>query len=46
VTIDGAVHSGVAGGTAFVSPGWDSASDRYDIDCAAGVSQLFVDHPL
>jgi hypothetical protein len=46
VTIDGAVHSGVAGGTAFVSPGWDSAPDRYDIDCAAGVSQLIVDHPL
>ena len=46
VTIDGAVHSGVAGGTAFVSPGWDSAPDRYVIDCAAGVSELVVDHPL
>lgn len=46
VTIDGAVHSGVAGGTAFASPGWYTAPDRYDIDCVAGVSELVVDRPL
>lgn len=43
VTVDGAVHSGVAGGTVFTPPQWPSATDRYDIDATAGVSQFTVD---
>jgi hypothetical protein len=43
VRLDGVQHSGVAGGTTFASPGWDGATDRYDVDCAAGVSTLVVD---
>ncbi|MFL6112969.1 MAG: hypothetical protein ACJ786_16680 [Catenulispora sp.] len=37
-TIDGAVRSGVAGGTAISSPNWDTAANRYTIDNSAGVS--------
>ncbi|MFI5938485.1 hypothetical protein [Actinoplanes sp. NPDC051494] len=42
VTVDGVSHSGVAGGTVFSAPGWDVAQDRFDIDAAAGVSDLTV----
>lgn len=42
VTIDGTTHSGVAGGSTFTPPGWDSATDRYDIDATGGVSTLTV----
>jgi hypothetical protein len=43
VTVDGAVHAGVANGTVFAPAGWAQATDRYDIDATAGVSVLTVD---
>jgi hypothetical protein len=42
-TIDGVTHTGIAGGSVFASPDWADATDRYDIDCAAGVSSLVID---
>jgi hypothetical protein len=42
-TIDGANRSGIAGGTLIDAPGWDGATDRYDVDAVAGVSRLTVD---
>jgi hypothetical protein len=42
VTIDGTTHSGVAGGSMWTPDGWDSATDRYDIDATSGVSTLTV----
>jgi hypothetical protein len=41
-TIDGAVHSGVSGGTMFTPSGWSTATDRYDIQADAGVSALVL----
>jgi hypothetical protein len=43
VTIDGATHSGVAGGSVWTPDGWGSASSRYDVDATAGVSALTVE---
>jgi hypothetical protein len=43
VTIDGATHSGVAGGSVWTPDGWGSASSRYDVDAASGVSALTVE---
>jgi hypothetical protein len=43
VTIDGAVHTGIPGGTVYTPDSWDSATDRYLIDNTAGVSSLTVD---
>ena len=43
VTVDGTIHSGVAGGSVFTPPGWASAKDRYDVDASAGVAVLVVD---
>lgn len=40
VTIDGTVHTGIAGGTVYTPDGWDGATDRYLIDNTAGVSAL------
>jgi hypothetical protein len=37
-TIDGTQHTGIAGGTSFTPAGWDTATDRVDIDNTAGVS--------
>jgi hypothetical protein len=42
VTVDGAGHSGVGAGTIVATPGWDAATDRYDIDAIAGVAVLTV----
>jgi hypothetical protein len=42
VTIDGQSQSGVAGGSIFATPGWDTAADRFDIDATSGVSSLTV----
>jgi hypothetical protein len=42
-TIDGTVHSGIAGGTVYTPDDWDNATDRYLIDNAAGVSSLTLD---
>lgn len=43
-TLDGDVHSGVAGGTTFATRGWDAATDRYTVDNVAGVSAFTLDH--
>jgi hypothetical protein len=43
VRIDGAVHTGIPGGTVYTAAGWDSATDRYLIDNTAGVSSLTLD---
>ena len=43
VTVDGATHSGVAGGSVWTPAGWESATDRYDIDATAGVSTMTVE---
>jgi hypothetical protein len=43
VSIDGTVHSGIAGGTVYTPDDWDSATDRYLIDNTAGVSSLTLD---
>ena len=43
VTVDGTTHSGVAGGTTFTPADWASATERYDIDAAAGVASLTVE---
>lgn len=43
VTVDGTRHNGVSGGKVFAPPGWDSASDRVDLDAVAGMSALVVD---
>jgi hypothetical protein len=42
-SIDGTVHTGIAGGTVFTPDGWPSAGDRYLIDNTAGVSTLSLD---
>lgn len=43
VRIDGTVHTGIAGGTVYTPQGWDTATDRYLIDNAAGVGSLTLD---
>ncbi|MEU4221579.1 hypothetical protein [Actinoplanes sp. NPDC026623] len=42
VTVDGQTHSGVSGGSVFVAPGWDTATDRFEVDATSGVSSLTV----
>ena len=37
-TIDGDIHSGIAGGTVIPAPGWPAAANRYSIVNSAGVS--------
>jgi uncharacterized protein (AIM24 family) len=43
VTIDGEIHTGVAGGAAWTPDGWESAQSRYDVAATAGVSTLTVE---
>lgn len=43
VSVDDTTRSGVAAGTVITPDGWDSATDRYDIDNTAGVSAVTVD---
>lgn len=43
VTVDGTVHTGIAGGTVFTPPNWNGATNRYDIDVTVGVSAVSVD---
>jgi hypothetical protein len=43
VRVNGAEHTGVAPGAVFSPTGWDTATDRYDINVSAGVSVLTVD---
>ncbi|WP_345625698.1 hypothetical protein [Rugosimonospora acidiphila] len=42
-SIDGVVHSGVSGNTVYPADGWNSATDRYELDAVGGLSQLSVD---
>lgn len=42
VTVDGQSLGGVAGGSVFTVPGWDTAADRFDIDATSGVSAVTV----
>lgn len=44
VTVDGDTRSGVAAGAVFAAPGWDSATDRFDVDATSGVSSVIVSH--
>ncbi len=43
VSVDGDQRSALAGGTVLSSPGWITATDRYDVTCAAGVAALTID---
>lgn len=43
VTVDSTTRSGIAAGTVLAPPGWESATDRYDIDATGGVATLTVD---
>ena len=43
-TIDGVPHSGIAAGTTFTAPLWDTAAARIDLDCTAGVGSIAVTH--
>ena len=42
LTVDGQSLIGVAGGTVLTSPGWSTATSRFDVDAIAGVSRLTV----
>jgi len=42
VTLDGATHTGVAGGTVFTEPGWSTAGNRYDLLARGGVSSVSI----
>ena len=44
VTIDGQTTPGVPGGSVYTQPGWDTATDRFDIDASSGVSSMTVTH--
>lgn len=43
VTIDDTTNSGVGAGAAFASSEWSARSDRYAIDCSAGMSTFLLD---
>jgi hypothetical protein len=40
VSLDGLVHTGVAGGSVFADPNWATTHNRYTIDLTAGVSDF------
>jgi hypothetical protein len=42
ITVDGQTRSGVPGGSVYTGPGWDTATDRFDIDATSGVSSVTV----
>jgi hypothetical protein len=42
VSLDGQHLTGIAGGTVVTSPGWATATSRYDIDATSGFSRLAV----
>jgi len=42
-TFDGTPHTGISGGTTYQTDGYDSATDRYYLDAASGVSTIVVD---
>jgi hypothetical protein len=41
--IDGQTHTGIAAGSMFAGAGWDTAANRVDIECSAGIGALVVD---
>jgi hypothetical protein len=43
IRLDGESNRGVSAGTARTTAGWESATDRYDIDAATGVSTVVID---
>jgi hypothetical protein len=43
LAVNGVERHGVAAGTQLASGGWDTATDRYDVQASAGVSVLTVD---
>ena len=42
VSLDGAVHVGVAGGSVFATPGWATGAPGWDIDATAGAARVSV----
>jgi hypothetical protein len=40
VSLDGTSHTGVAGGSVFADPAWNSSENRYAVDLLAGVSEF------
>lgn len=42
VTVDGQTRSGVPGGAVYTTPGWDTATARFDIEATSGVSAVRV----
>jgi len=43
VTVDGATHTGVAGGSVWTPTDWAAATNRFDVAATAGVSSLTVE---
>ena len=42
VSLEGADHVGVAGGSVFTTPGWTTGGAGFDIDAASGASRIAV----
>jgi hypothetical protein len=42
ITLDGASHVGVAGGSVFTTPGWAPGATGFDIDATAGAARVTV----
>jgi hypothetical protein len=42
VSLDGAVHVGVAGGSVFATPGWAAGAPGFDVDATAGAARVSV----
>ncbi|WP_144022937.1 hypothetical protein [Asanoa hainanensis] len=43
VVVDGAARTGIPGNTVIEGADWSTATDRYDVDLAAGVSRFVLD---
>jgi hypothetical protein len=44
VTVDGVKRTSLDAGTVVEPPGWNAATDRYEIDATGGASTVTVDH--
>ncbi|HVQ94423.1 MAG TPA: hypothetical protein VMU51_25520 [Mycobacteriales bacterium] len=44
ITLNGVARSGISAGTVLNTPGWESATDRYDVQLVSGVGVLTVDN--
>jgi hypothetical protein len=42
VSLEGADHIGVAGGSVFTTPGWAAGAAGFDVDATAGAALLTV----